>query len=48
MKVKDLIKILLEEPMDNEVYDSKGNEIIGLSGSFFGQELDTTYLKVKE
>lgn len=42
MKVKELIALLLNEPMDNEVPN-----IDGIEKEFFGQDINTTYLKVK-
>lgn len=42
MKVKELITLLLNEPMDNEVPN-----IDGIEEKFFGQDINTTYLKVK-
>ena len=42
MKVKELITLLLDEPMENEIPN-----IEGICESFFGQDINTTYLKVK-
>lgn len=42
MKVKELITLLLNEPMDNEMPD-----IEGIEKPFFGQDKNTTYLKIK-
>ena len=42
MKIRELIALLLNEPMDNEVPN-----IDGIEEKFFGQEINTTYLKVK-
>ena len=43
MKVKELITLLLNEPMDNEMPQVKG-----ISKTFFGQEINTTYLDIEE
>ena len=43
MKVKELITLLLNEPMDNEMPQVKG-----IAKTFFGQEINTTYLDIEE
>jgi len=43
MKVKELIKLLLDEPMDNEIPNIKG-----ISERGFGQPTDETYLDIKD
>ena len=48
MTVKEIIKVLLDEPMNNIVCDSKGREVIGIVESQMGMELNHTYLTAIE
>lgn len=49
MTVKELIKRLLDEPLDNIVCDSEWKEVTGIvTKPQMGMELNHTYLKAEE
>jgi hypothetical protein len=48
MTVEELVILLLDQPLDNKVFDTHGNELTGIAEPFMGMGINETYLESKK